>query len=200
MRRALIREARVSGSVPHSPYSPPSPEWVAEARRLFARSSAANVSDAELLSSAERIGECVPDALARWFGPYGSLALMTRALAIAAAAHRSLGAVTVESSQSPRLVGMAASARTYGAHEIAEGVIALLAALIELLCRLIGDDLALKLLEPCAAPTDRAISNASSNGQGPHTVNPSDQASPGDRIPPDTRFKAGGVSHTTSDS
>jgi hypothetical protein len=150
--------------MPQSP-NPSSPrESIAVARRLFGLQGSVEMSDAEMLASAERLGTCVPEALARWFGPYGSLALVSRALVIAEAEQRALSCVTVESTQSPRLAGIAASAERFGSSAMTDGIIALTAALYELLGRLIGNDLAVQLLDQCAAKA-----RAASTDDVPHT-------------------------------
>ncbi|MEO8563856.1 MAG: hypothetical protein ABI601_17385 [bacterium] len=128
------------------------------ARTIFAAQSEGRTDDDALIESAERIGTCVPDGLARWFGTYGSLALVTRALAIAQAGHPALASVIVSSSPTPRLIGVSASVQSHGTSATADAIITLLATLYELLSRLIGDDMALGLLSQCAAPS-------ASNGQ-----------------------------------
>ena len=103
-----------------------------------------------MLASIDRVCGRVADSLTRWFGPYGALALLTRALARAQSAQPSLAAITVSSSASPSLNGFAESAKAHGVQATAEGVIALLAVLTDLIGRLIGTDLALNLLEQSA--------------------------------------------------
>lgn len=64
-----------------------------------------------------------------------------------------MATVEVSSTPSPRLIGVAASARSHGAAATADGVVTLLATLDELLGRLIGADMTLVLLEQCAVPS-----------------------------------------------
>lgn len=163
---------------PHSPHRAVSQAALDVARRLFAAADDTGTDDtragatptevpddARLIASAERIGSCVPDGLARWFGPYGSLALVTRALASAEASHPALGAVRVSSSPAPRLIGVSESAQRHGAAVTADAVITLLATLYELLGRLIGDDMALVLLGQCVAPSASQSQARPSNGE-----------------------------------
>jgi hypothetical protein len=149
----MAAEAERRTGPPHSPHRPVSEAALEVARRLFAATDHTRADDAALIASAERICGCVPDGLARWFGPYGSLALVSRALAIAEASHPALAAVSVSTSPAPRLIGVSASAKSYGTAATSDAIITLLATLYELLGRLIGDDMALVLLEQCAVPS-----------------------------------------------
>ena len=72
---------------------------------------------------------------------------MTRALARAVAEHPALAKVTVDSTRTPCLVGLADSAVAYGPQATLAGAVEMLAALASLIGRLIGDDLASTLLE-----------------------------------------------------
>jgi hypothetical protein len=125
--------------------------------------------DAALVQAAERICKCLPDGLARWFGPYGSLALVSRALAVAAEQHPSMASIEVASSPAPRLTGVASSARAHGAAATVDGVVTLIATLDELLGRLIGADMTLVLLEQCAIPSD-TDKTARESEDLPHTM------------------------------
>lgn len=119
-------------------------------RRLVARELPAANDDAALLAAIDRVCGRVVDSLTRWFGPYGALALLTRALARAQSFQPSLAEIAVNSTASPSLSGFGASARVHGVHATADGAVALLAVLTDLIGRLIGTDLALKLLEQSA--------------------------------------------------
>jgi hypothetical protein len=169
--------------MPHSPHRPTSAHAIDVARRVFGSTDDGVAGDDALLESSERIGSCVPDALARWFGPYGSLALVARALAIAESEHPALSGVTAASGASPRLVGLGASAGTHGSLATSQGVIAWLAALLDLLGRLIGDDLALLLLEPCA------VSHPDASAGDPRA----NDSEPVAGTSPDGRLDAGGA-------
>ena len=120
------------------------------ARRLVAREVGSETDDAALLASIDRVCGRVADSLTRWFGPYGALALLTRALARAQSVQPSLAEISVNRSASPSLNGFADSAKAHGVQTTADGAIALLAVLTDLIGRLIGTDLALNLLEQSA--------------------------------------------------
>ncbi len=120
------------------------------ANRLFARELAGTSDDAARVAAAERICLRVSEGLSRWFGTFGSRALIARALVRAQASHPALAAVTSADEPAPCLSGLAESARAHGAQAATDGVITLLAALADLIGRLIGDDLAASLLDQSA--------------------------------------------------
>ena len=95
--------------------------------------------------------------LSRWVGIEGSNALVARALARARADHPALSNVRYTSQSAVCLDGLAESARLHGAGAATDGVVAILTALIDLLGRLIGEDLAMRLVEqsvPAVTPDD----------------------------------------------
>ncbi len=91
--------------------------------------------------------------LARWFGPYGALALVTRAVARARIDHTVLADVTVSASAIPHVTGWSEGTSAEDSVATSEAAIAVLEALHESLSRLIGDDLAETLL----SQSDRAM-------------------------------------------
>jgi hypothetical protein len=94
----------------------------------------------------------VSDELARWIGSDGCRALFARALATAQAGgdHPALEMVRVSAGSTYCLDGLTDSAARFGVPAATDGAAAVLAALIELLGHLIGDDMALNLLEQSA--------------------------------------------------
>lgn len=142
-----------SVELPPLPPSPPSGGARDVAIRLLARESGGGADDAALVAAAERVCTRLSDGLSRLFGPYGSRALFTRALARAKVAHASLSAVMVSPAPSVCLTGLTESARAHGVKATAAGIIDMVAALGDLIGRLIGDDLAVKLLDQSTAMT-----------------------------------------------
>ena len=118
--------------------------------RLVAREIGREKDDAVLLAAIERVCGRVVDSLTRWFGPYGALALLTRALARAQKFQPALAQISVNGAVSPSLAGFAESAKVHGVQATTDGAIALLAVLTDLIGRLIGTDLALNLIEQSA--------------------------------------------------
>lgn len=120
------------------------------ARRLLGREADAAGAPDALAASAARACERLLGNLSRWVGIDGADALFARALMHAQARHPALRAVRFEPRAELCLEGIAESARTHGAAATAEGVAGILTALIELLGRLVGDDLATQLVEQSA--------------------------------------------------
>ena len=120
------------------------------ARRLVAREAAAGDSPPDPVATVERAVRRLCDALVEWFGPHGTHALLTRALACARADHPALAAVRVGAPAKPAVEGLAESADAHGVLPATAAAIDLLAAVVELLRRLIGDDLATTLVERSA--------------------------------------------------
>jgi hypothetical protein len=125
--------------------SEPADAAVAFARRLLDRERAGDDSDAGLARALDRSCSLITVGLARWFGLYGTRALVTRALATAQKKYPSLARVGV--SDNHCLEGVTASAQLHGSTAVAEGIVFTIADLVGLLGRLIGDDLAISLLE-----------------------------------------------------
>ena len=86
-------------------------------------------------------------SLSRWVGLDGSHALFTRAHAKARTKHPLLSNIQLRARSTPYLDGVAESANQHGAAETVEALESMLVVVIELLGRLIGDDMATKLIE-----------------------------------------------------
>jgi hypothetical protein len=99
-------------------------------------------------AAADRACRRVSDELARWIGSDGCRALFARALTTAqAAGHPVLDTVRISARSVYCLDGLAESATRHGPAAASEGAAAILSAVIELLGRLIGDDMALSLFQ-----------------------------------------------------
>lgn len=138
----------------------PAEAAVAFARRLLDRERAGDESDAGLARALDQSCSLITVGLSRWFGLYGTRALVTRALATAQKRHPALARVGV--SDDHCLEGVSASAQLHGSAVVAEGIVFTIAGLVALLGRLIGDDLAISLLEQSTVTesTSRASSRA----------------------------------------
>jgi len=127
------------------------------ARRLLAGDAPAEHAPDAVAAAAERVCGRVSANLSRWFGTDGTNALFARAVVRAQAEHPALANVRYSRQSAVSLEGLAESARIHGAAAAAASVAAILTALIELLSRLIGQDIAMRLVEqslPANAPTD----------------------------------------------
>lgn len=116
------------------------------ARRLVEQKMAGmNRVDAAAMSL---LVERVYGSLARWFGPYGALALVTRAITRARPEHPILANVVVSATSTPTVTGWRNAATADDTVATTDAAVAVVASLHETLTRLIGDDLAERLLAP----------------------------------------------------
>ena len=91
--------------------------------------------------------------LSRWVGPDGCHALFKRALAETRATHPALERLQLRAHSDPYIEGVADALAEHGEAAAADAFESLLFSLVELLGRLIGDDMASKLIErSLAAP------------------------------------------------
>lgn len=141
--------------------SPETPSVRELTRRLVAHEAAQDDASDRTAAAAHAACERAYRTLARWLGENGCRALFTRALAQARAAHPALGALVLRTEPGPVLGGVGESVEAHGEAVVTVGLEALLAALIELLGRLIGADMTARLLLPGAdrsMPTTRETS------------------------------------------
>jgi hypothetical protein len=141
------------------------------------RETGGEIDDVALLAAAERICMRVQDGLSRWFGPYGSMALVNRALTRAQSEHSALAAVTLSSAHAPRIVGLVESSQAHGAAATVDGIVSMLAALADIIARLIGDDLAINILEQSIT-----VSSASVTATGTGAMSPVAEQDPVDHV------------------
>ena len=86
--------------------------------------------------------------LCRYLGTTGCHALFSRALRDATRANSAIEKITIKAERTFAITGISDSIRVHGADETAAGLTSLLESVIDLLGRLIGEQLAMKLLEP----------------------------------------------------
>jgi hypothetical protein len=130
------------------------------ARRLLALETPAEDVPEAVVSAADRVCGRVSANLSRWFGLDGTNALFARALVRAQADHPALATVRYARHATACLEGLAESARIHGADAAADGVAAILTALIDLLGRLIGQDIAMRLAEQGVPADERDAARA----------------------------------------
>jgi hypothetical protein len=82
--------------------------------------------------------------LGRWIGVTGYRALLDRALGLVRPEHPALEGLSCHGAEEPLV---AAAMREHGAAEVAAGMMAVVAVLIDLLGRIIGEEMALRLVE-----------------------------------------------------
>jgi hypothetical protein len=93
--------------------------------------------------------------LSRWVGPDGCHALFVRALAQARIEYPALGQIQLHARSEPYIDGVAEAIMAHGDPATGEALESMLVHLVELLGRLIGDDMAMKLIERSLAAPDR---------------------------------------------
>ena len=142
---------------------PISPASRAVAQRLLAMASTSSDARDESLdpvAGADRVGRALATTLSRWFGPYGYHALLSRALAVARQTHPALAQVRVRGPADPTLEGLSDAARAHGQQESVAAFTSVLAAVTELLGRLIGEDMAVQLMEQAVREATRGSKHA----------------------------------------
>ncbi len=93
--------------------------------------------------------------LSRWVGPDGCHALFTRALADTRTEYPALAQIQLRARAEPYIDGVAETIMAHGDPATAEALESMLVRLVELLGRLIGDDMAMKLIERSLASSER---------------------------------------------
>jgi hypothetical protein len=135
--------------------------------QLLARETSASLGP-DTTVAADRVCRRVSDELAHWIGADGCRALFARALAIAQeGGHPALKKVRISTGPVYCLDGLTDSVSHHGAAAVTDGAAAVLSALIELLGRLIGDDMALSLLDQSAQARPPTHTSARRNGGAP---------------------------------
>lgn len=95
--------------------------------------------------------------LSRWVGADGCHALFTRALAQARTESPALGQIQLRARSESYLDGVAETIMAHGDAATAEALESMLVRLVELLGRLIGDDMATKLIERSLAAPEVSV-------------------------------------------
>jgi hypothetical protein len=125
------------------------------ARRLIDRRGAeAGADDSEARAAASACNHLYR-GLSRWVGPDGSHALFARALAEAATDHPALKQIQLRLRSEPYVDGVAETIMAHGEAATGAGLESMLVRLIALLGRLIGDEMATKLIEQSLAASER---------------------------------------------
>lgn len=143
------------------------------ARRLLseqAQARGSTRSEEESVDAAEQLCLGVTAGLSRWFGPFGSQALVSRALVTMQGQHPVLREVHVTGTAC--LSGLPDTARIHGAAATSDAVVAVMAELADLIGRLIGDDLAITLLTQSMTSSGRAADapDSATTRNAPQTV------------------------------
>jgi len=122
--------------------------------QLWARVPGTSDTPETALAAAEQLCEQLRVGLARWVGVEGYRALLARALTVTMVAHPALAALS-DARDEAREPG--ARVARFDARAMVAGVIALVATLIELLGRIVGDEMAARLVEQVVIPSPRGV-------------------------------------------
>jgi len=123
----------------------PSAPALLAARRLWARDGTAPRTATELAEDAHRVTGEVRRRLVRWIGSEGYQLLLQRALAQARTGYPVLAGVTCDGGE---LRGLPETMQAHEVPEVADGIEALFATLIDRLGRVVGPELAERLVAP----------------------------------------------------
>lgn len=93
--------------------------------------------------------------LSRWVGPDGCHALFTRALAESLTEYPLLAQIQLRPQSDPYVDRVADIARSHGDAVTAEALESIIVHVVELLRRLVGDDMAIKLIERSLTASER---------------------------------------------
>ncbi len=131
------------------------------ARQFWAHDGFEAGAPEEMAAAAEQGCARLRAVLTRWIGFEGYGALVDRALAQAQAEHPAIAGLQ---RQGGDLEGVAVAVGVHSAAEVREGIRALVARLIDLLSRLIGADMATRLVEQAWAGGARPTASAATEG------------------------------------
>ena len=129
-----------------------SPAALGMARQLLAREPADAGEPGAPAVALQRACTRVSDTLRRTLGDHGCGALIARSVAVTIAAHPALSDIRVSVGAGAQLDGVVAAVERYGLPTVAAALEATLAALVEVLADLIGEDMVASLLELDASP------------------------------------------------
>ncbi|HEY5940850.1 MAG TPA: hypothetical protein VIT87_08520 [Gemmatimonadales bacterium] len=123
------------------------------AKLLWSRAASDDTDSAEEVAAVtERTCLQLRAGLGRWIGAMGYRALLDRALILARAEHPALVGLSCHGGDEEMI---ATAVRTHGAAEVAAGMVALVAGLVDLLGRIIGEEIAVRLVEETGVQTTK---------------------------------------------
>lgn len=131
------------------------------ARRLWERGGGSATSPEEVGAATQRVCDELRAGLSRWVGAEGYRSLLDRALVLSVTEHPVLNSISCHDGDALAAV---AAARQHGATELATGVVVLVATVTELLGRIIGEEMAVQLVERAGTPGSVGSSTASRGG------------------------------------
>ena len=131
------------------------------ARRLWARASGGSSTPQHVASAAERLFTQSRAGLGRWIGAEGYRTLHDRALGMARTEHPALHGLSCLGGDQ---AAIAAAVRANGAAQMADAMVAWVAAMMDVLGRIIGQETAVRLVEQTAISSPLGVVSTESQG------------------------------------
>jgi hypothetical protein len=131
------------------------------ARRLWVRYAGDEATAEGLAAASERLFSELGTRLARWVGAEGFRVLWGRALTLAQVGHPALGNLP---NSEWGVQAVVSAVQAHGARQVATGVVSVIATLIDLLGRIIGEEMAVRLVEQTGAPSPQGESSMRRQG------------------------------------
>ncbi len=141
----------------------PSASAMEVARDLWASGSGDVATPGELATAVERVFAQLHSGLARWIGAGGYRALLARAVGLTQPAHPALADVSWEVGGGQTVV---AAVRVHGAAQVEAGIVTLIATLSGLLGRIVGEEMAVRLVEQAGRARIPEGANSERRGGG----------------------------------
>lgn len=141
--------------------SAPSRDSLTTARRLWAHTADGPMPPEAVAAAAERTCAALRLGLRRWIGADGYRSLLQRSLTQARAAHPALEGLSCLGLDESEML---TAAQRHGADKVEAALVALVAALIDTLGRILGEELAAHLVEQAGRGTLRDDGPTASNG------------------------------------
>jgi hypothetical protein len=115
----------------------------------------------EVAAAAERLCTQLRAGLGRWVGADGYRALLHRALGLARAEYSPLTGLSCQGGDEPEI---AAAVRAHGPADVTASIVGLVATLIDLLGRIVGEEMAVQLVEQTGRPGPRGVVSTETEG------------------------------------
>lgn len=132
--------------------TPKSPAATEVARRVWASDAADVSAPEEATAAADRVCAQLRTGLARWVGSDGYRVLLDRALERVRVEHPALNNVSCVGGNEPEMV---AAVQAHGAAGVAAGIMTLVVTMIELLGRIVGEEMAAELVKQAGTASPR---------------------------------------------
>jgi hypothetical protein len=131
------------------------------ARALWVRDAVDVGTPEEAAAAADRVCAQLRTGLARWIGSEGYRTLLNRALEAARAEYPALRGLSCIDSDGQEV---AAAVREHGAAQVTAGIVAVVATVIDLLGRIVGEEMAVELVNQMGAASPRRASSIETGG------------------------------------